>query len=118
MTDFWSISYPLGCVAKSLKEGRILEAIRGIEDVIKSYSDTVASWEKSDAKYLDGLFKFQVYLTHRQGVVFPTPECVYLWVAHMSARELHGGKVLGYHVLNKLLMELKDERVLQRKHIV
>tara|TARA_Y100000310_G_C20690809_1_gene822072 strand:+ start:3168 stop:3554 length:387 start_codon:yes stop_codon:yes gene_type:complete len=108
--NFWSISYPLGEIAKNLTSSvSYSNAINLLKEILAQHPEFKVKWELADKRVLDEEMLYEKYLVRRSKVhLMPNELCHYLWIADRSRRwiEVRVNGALYYHALNSLLGEL------------
>lgn len=106
-TEFWSISYPLGEVAKSILRGEDDGAVALLDALFENRPQMQESYEKSDRRYTKREYDFESFLFDKSPVELPVDKCKDLWLAHKALDTVYGANYpLCYYALNKLKTEL------------
>ena len=109
--EFWSISYPLGEVAKALIKEDFDQAVNLIDLLFLNIPELRSDYESCDPKMVEREYDFESYLLDRTRLEFPVDRCRYLWLAHKALSTVYGANhSLCFFCLNKLRQELSDDR--------
>lgn len=106
---FWTLSHPLGCIAKSLIVGDRRQALIKAINLQAKHSEAREEWNTADKRVLNEIYAFEVYIATRKQIELPTPECMPLWVAHSATQAIKRNDALCYHALHKLIDLLMEE---------